>query len=521
MNQKKGDKPVKKAGPQRSLNQILAWIDQPPVAKDRPVSGLCLDTRRLRAGDVFLAMSGHQIHGFDFAYQAQRAGAVAILAETPRADRAKPKSRREPLDIPVIEVEDLSARLGHLAAGWHGDPSQKMAVTAVTGTNGKTSVAWLLLQAWEALGHRAAYVGTLGQGDMQGLSPLKNTTPSALEMQALLADFLDRGCERVSVEVSSHALSQGRDKGLRLKNAIFTNLSRDHLDYHSTMAEYQQAKARLFAHQELQNAIINQDDPAGRDISRQLPGSVRLWPYAASGQLADSHPSSLAVLAENVRLHPAGLDFSLCLTDEAGGVCQQVPIATRLFGHFNVDNLLAVAATLLAEGESFSDVARVLPLLQPVPGRMNLVDHAEEGPLIVVDYAHTPDALEQVLKALKQHNARKIWCVFGCGGNRDKGKRPQMGHIAEKLADEVILTDDNPRFEDGNAIIDDIKFGMLSQPRVIRNRQKAIEHVIQNASPSDLILIAGKGHEAWQEVQGEYLPFDDRQVARVALERCA
>ncbi len=504
-----------------SLNQVLTWLGLPPLAEDRPVSGLCLDTRRLRTGDVFLAMSGHQIHGFDFAYQAQRAGAVAILTETPRADRAKPKSRREPLDIPVIEVDDLSARLGHLAAAWHGDPSQQMAVTAVTGTNGKTSVAWLLLQAWAALGQRAAYIGTLGQGDLHGLTPLKNTTPSALEMQALLADFRDRGCQRVSVEVSSHALSQGRDKGLRLKNAIFTNLSRDHLDYHNTMAEYQQAKARLFAHQELENAIINQDDPAGRDISQQLPAAVRLWPYAASGRLADSAQAPMAVLAENVRLHPAGLDFTLCLTDESGGVCQQAPIKTRLFGHFNVDNLLAVAAALLAEGESFTDVARVLPGLQPVPGRMNVVDHRQHGPLIVVDYAHTPDALEQVLKALKQHNARKIWCVFGCGGNRDKGKRPQMGHIAEKLADEVILTDDNPRFEDGNAIINDIKFGMLSQPRVIRNRQKAIEHVIHNASPSDLILIAGKGHEAWQEVQGEYLPFDDTLIARVALERCA
>jgi UDP-N-acetylmuramoyl-L-alanyl-D-glutamate--2,6-diaminopimelate ligase len=505
----------------RHLNEILDWLEQPPLEQDREVTGLCLDSRRLRAGDVFLALSGHQIHGYDFAYQAQRAGAVAILTEKTKSGRATPKSRREPLDIPVITLDDLSARLGHLAARFYDDPSAHLAVTAITGTNGKTSVAWLLLQAWQALGHPAAYIGTLGQGDSSGLLPLKNTTPSALEMQALLAQFLQQGKQRVSVEVSSHALSQGRDKGLRLQNAVFTNLSRDHLDYHNTMAEYQQAKARLFGHPELQNAIINQADPAGRQIAAQLADTVRHWPYAARGHGKDLPAGKAAVLAENIRLHPAGLDFTLCLVDEQGGVCQQAPIRTGLFGHFNVDNLLAVAAVLLAEGESFADIAAILPALKPVPGRMNLVPTSGPGPLIVVDYAHTPDALEQVLKALKQHNARKIWCVFGCGGNRDKGKRPQMGHIAEQLADEVILTDDNPRFEDGNAIIDDIKFGMLSQPRVIRNRQKAIEYVISTASPSDLILIAGKGHEAWQEVQGEYLPFDDCRIAQTVLEQCA
>lgn len=507
--------------PQRSLNQLLSWMGLPPQPGDRPVGGLCLDSRRLRSGDVFLAMSGHQIHGLDFAYQAQRAGAAAILSEPPRAGRVKPKSRREPLDIPVIEVPDLGMRLGDLAAAWFDYPSRHLAVTAVTGTNGKTSVAWLLLQAWQALGYQSAYIGTLGQGDLDGLTPLKNTTPSALEMQALLADFRQRGYQRVSVEVSSHALSQGRDKGLHVRHAIFTNLSRDHLDYHNTMAEYQQAKARLFRHPELQYAIINQDDVAGREISQQLADGAIRWPYAASGQLVEVSAMAGAMVARDIRLHPAGLDFTLCQLDAKGKPVQQAPITTALFGHFNVDNLLAVAAALLAEGEAFERVAAVLPRLKPVPGRMNRVHQNGDGPLIVVDYAHTPDALEQVLKALKQHNARKIWCVFGCGGNRDKGKRPQMGHIAEQWADEVILTDDNPRFEDGNAIIEDIKFGMLSQPRVIRDRQKAIEHVIRNACASDLILIAGKGHEAWQEVQGEYLPFDDRRIARQLLEDCA
>ncbi len=506
---------------QYRLNDLLAWMGQPPVGENPVVSGLCLDSRRLRAGEVFLALSGHQIHGLDFAYQAQRAGAVSILAEAPKAGRPSPKSRRESIKVPIIEVGDLSEKLGHVAATWYGHPSEDMAITAITGTNGKTSVAWLLLQAWTALGHRAAYIGTLGYGDLNGLSPLKNTTPSALEMQALLADFRHAGYSRVSIEVSSHALSQGRDKGLNLDQAVFTNLSRDHLDYHNTMAEYFQAKARLFAHQELRCAIVNQDDPAGGDIIRQLSPSVQCWPYAASGRLPEASAAPAALLAENIRLHPAGLDFTLCLLDKNRQICHQMPVTSRLFGHFNVDNLLAVASALLAAGEDFSAVGRVLPTLQPVPGRMNLVSSVGESPLIVVDYAHTPDALEQVLRALKQHNARKIWCVFGCGGNRDKGKRPQMGHIAEKLADEVVLTDDNPRFENGDAIIEDIKFGMLSQPQVIRNRQQAIEYVIRHANPDDLVLIAGKGHEVWQEIQGEYLPFDDCHVARAALEACA
>ncbi len=504
-----------------SLNQILTWLDQPTLADDLPVTGLCLDSRRLRSGNVFLALSGHQIHGFDFAYQVQRAGAAAIITETPRDGRAAPKSRRVPLAIPVIEVERLSERLGTLAALFYGDPSDRLDVTAITGTNGKTSVAWLLLQAWHALGHQGAYIGTLGQGDLSGLQPLKNTTPSALETQSLLAGFECQGKQRVSIEMSSHALSQGRDTGLRLRHAVFTNLSRDHLDYHGTMYEYQQAKARLFAHTELRFAVINQDDQAGREISSQLATGVRLWPYAASGRLPRGGGWQYVTLAGNVQLHPHGLDFSLRLVDEHGKLCRQATIKTNLLGRFNVDNLLAVASVLLAEGEDFDDVAGVLPLLKPVPGRMNRVANKHAGPLIVVDYAHTPDALEQVLKALKQHNARKIWCVFGCGGNRDKGKRPQMGHIAERLADEVILTDDNPRFENGQSIIEDIKFGMQTQPRVIRDRRKAIEYAVSRASINDVILIAGKGHEAWQEVQGEYRSFDDSHIALQALERCA
>ena len=483
------------------LDQLLHGIADAGTHGDIAVTGLNLDSRRVREGDAFFALCGTREHGIEFAAGAVARGARVVLAEAPAREHAV-------TGTPVLWIEDLHAQVGEIAARFYGRPSSALRVIGVTGTNGKTSTVQLLAQALASLGHRAASIGTLGAGLHGQLHEGERTTPDAISVQGLLAGFRDAGASHVAMEVSSHALDQGRVAGVGFEVAAFTNLTRDHLDYHGSMEAYGAAKAKLFAWPGLQAAAINVDDAFGRKLAAQLPGGVRVLRLSAAGDAAAD------VVADRVATSAEGIAFEL-----------RTPWGSRtihspLLGRFNVANLLAVAACLGALGEPFERIADALESLQPINGRMNRLGGRDGLPLAVIDYAHTPDALEQALTALRAHCDGRLICVFGCGGERDAGKRPQMGAIAERLADVAIVTDDNPRGEDGDAIVAQVVAGMARPQavRVERDRAVAIRAALHMAHRGDVVLIAGKGHETYQDGATGKHPFDDLAVARDALE---
>ena len=470
------------------------------------VTGLVQDSRQLQPGDAFVAVLPARqevpsTHGLNFAAQARAAGASAILFEPPA-----PANIAVPAD--AIGVPGLVARMGGMADRFHGEPSRAMTVVGVTGTNGKTSTVQLLAQAWALQGRRAGTIGTLGAGLYGQPVPNGFTTPLVLQVHALLADLRDAGADAVAMEVSSHALDQGRTDHVRFAVAAFTNLTRDHLDYHGDMHAYAAAKAKLFAWPGLRAAVLNLDDAFGRELFAALPASVRGIGVSASGR------GDAELRAEGLNLDGDGIGFDLVVD----GVRHRV--ASPLLGRFNADNLLAVAGVLHALDAEPEAIAALLSKLQPIHGRMNRLGGSGR-PVVVVDYAHTPDALEQALSSLRAHAHGRLLCVFGCGGERDAGKRPQMAAIAERLADGVIVTDDNPRGEDGDAIVADIMRGFADASRVIveRDRARAIGLAVDAANAEDIVLVAGKGHEPYQEIAGVRHPFDDTQVAKAALER--
>ncbi|MGB4859423.1 MAG: UDP-N-acetylmuramoyl-L-alanyl-D-glutamate--2,6-diaminopimelate ligase [Dokdonella sp.] len=461
------------------------------------VSGLQLDSRKVQPGDAFVALRGTRQHGIAFAARAQQNGAVAILAETPVGSNDA--------TLPVIAIDALGQQLGDIAARWQGNPTASMNVVGITGTNGKTSTVQLLAQALSLNGRNVASIGTLGAGRYGAIAAGERTTPDAIELQGLFADFRDEAVSDVAMEVSSHALAQGRVNAVEFDVAVFTNLSRDHLDYHGDMDSYATAKARLFQWPSIATAIINIDDVFGRQLLGQLPDRVTALSYGIDNAAAD-------IVASNVRSDGAGVHFHLRSPWGSAGV------DSCLLGRFNVANLLAVVACLAQSGVAFDDIIATLPRLEPVAGRMNRIDAGDL--VLVIDYAHTPDALEQALTSLRAHCAGKLICVFGCGGDRDQGKRPQMAEVAERLADAVIVTDDNPRGESGDEIVAQIVAGFVDPERAMveRDRERAIHLAAMAARGGDIVLIAGKGHETYQEIGEQRLPFDDRIVARAAAE---
>ncbi len=474
------------------------------AAQGVSVSGLVMDSRMVRPGDAFVAIAGFGAHGLGFVGQARERGAAAILFEPPA-----PAEFPAPAD--AIAVPGLRSRLGAMADRFHGHPSQAMTVVGVTGTNGKTSTVQLLAQAWTLLGIDSGSIGTLGVGLYGKAVPTGFTTPLVLQVHELLAQLRDAGARAVAMEVSSHALDQGRVAGVHFDVGVFTNLTRDHLDYHGDMAHYGAAKARLFAWPGLKAAVVNLDDAFGRQLFAGLGADVAAVGVSSRGQ------AGAAVSASRLQLDNRGICFQL----ELDG--QHFPVQSPLLGRFNVDNLLAVAGALHALDVAPARIAQVLSQLQPIRGRMNRLGGDGTLPLVVIDYAHTPDALQQALHSLHEHAAGRLVCVFGCGGERDTGKRPQMAAIAEAEADSVIVTDDNPRHEDGDAIVADIVAG-FARPRqaiVQRDRAAAIEQAIGLAGPQDIVLIAGKGHEPYQDVGGIKHPFDDTVVAGGVLARRA
>jgi len=451
----------------------------------------------VRPGDLFFALRGARHDGCDFLAAAAEAGAVAALVDAESPLPAAP--------LPVIAVPRLALRMSAIAGRFHGEPSRALRVTGVTGTNGKTTCSQLLAQLFTALEAPAGVIGTLGAGLAGSIRDTGFTTPDALDTQRLLAELRAAGARRIAMEVSSHSLAQGRVAAIRFHTAVFTNLSRDHLDYHPDMDAYRDAKAQLFRQPGLEVAVINTDDPAGARIAAELPASVRRLDYSARGAGGE-----LRVLQS--AFGPAGIRARIATPWGVG------ELVSPLLGQFNLANLLAVIGAACGQGFALAEVLAAVPGLRAAPGRMQEIG---AGPRVVVDYAHSPDALEQVLGALRPATAGRLWCVFGCGGDRDRGKRPLMGAVAARGADRLGLTSDNPRSEDPAAIaaqiLDGIPVPRRPDTELLLDRRAAIAHAIAAAAAEDTVLIAGKGHEAWQEVAGVRWPFDDAAAARAAL----
>lgn len=461
-------------------------------------TGLALDSRRVAPGDVFLALPGAHADGRRFIADALARGAAAVICER---DGGMPAAS----PAPTIEVEHLAEHVGAIAHLVYGRPSEQLWLCGVTGTNGKTSVSQWIAQAMNAFDCKCGVIGTLGLGFPPALEAGPNTTPDAVTLHTMLARFLREGAVACAMEVSSIGLDQGRVNGAHFDVAVFTNLTRDHLEYHGTMEAYGAAKAKLFDWPGLGSAVLNLDDPFGRELAARLAGRVRTIGYTLEGR----EGADTVLRATDFAETDDGLAFTL----------DGIRLAAPVVGRFNASNLLAVTGALLAGDEALADIAAVLPRLAPPAGRMQPVGGRDE-PLVVIDYAHSPDAIEKVLKTLRVTAASRggrLVCVFGCGGERDPGKRPQMGAIAERLADRVVVTSDNPRGEEPQAIIAAILAGMKGSPAVEPDRAAAIDQAVRTADARDVILLAGKGHEPYQEIAGVRLPFSDLDNAKSAL----
>jgi len=474
-----------------------------------------MDSRQVAEGDLFLACAGHRSHGLDFLTEAIEKGASVALAEvTPDWLPEKINQLSAQSALPVIAVSGLSERVSKIAGRFYGHPSRDFPVIGITGTNGKTSCSQFIANAFSGK-RKVAVLGTLGNGFPEQLLPTTHTTMDPVSIQASLALLKSQQAEMVAMEVSSHALQQGRVSDISFDMAVLTNFSRDHLDYHGTMADYASAKSLLFNIPGLKSALINADDELGKRLIGSLSTTpVRIVAYGSSMDdefCRDKVDACIQVSAATAL--PKGLSFHI---DSSWG---SADVALPLLGQFNVFNAVVALGVLIECGVAFDEAVSNLSNLKTVSGRMEMFGAASQ-PTVVVDFAHTPDALRQALQSLREHASGKLICVFGCGGDRDKGKRPQMGEIAEQLADQVVLTDDNPRHEDSAAIIQDVLKGMNEPQRVTvePNRSLAIKLAIEIASVGDVVLVAGKGHESYQVVGDLKHPFSDQQAVRSVLE---
>ncbi len=479
-------------GYQMSLAELLP--DKVSRGVNPTISGLHSDSRAVEPGDLFVALAGQSSHGLSFAKNALERGCNAVVYDPQDA----PSINLDHCLVPVEPVEKLGQQLGSVADRFFRSPSRDLSLVGVTGTNGKSSFVHLLGQSLDRPDAPCGTLGTLGYGLVGHLSPAPLTTPDVITVHRELAKIRDQRGATVVMEVSSHALDQGRVDGVAFDAAVFTNLSRDHLDYHGDMASYGQAKSRLFQWPNLRFAIVNVDDAFGCGLTELLADEVAVIGYGLNRG---------DVRATELRANSSGTTYQLATP------WGSAPIASRLLGRFNVYNQLAVAATLGALGLPIEQIGLALQQAQPAPGRMQAFGGVGE-PLVVVDYAHTPDALEQALQALRGHCEGRLVCVFGCGGDRDQGKRPLMAEVAERVADGVIVTDDNPRAEDGDRIMGQILAGFVDPAMVLveRDRAAAIQTAIATAEAGDVVLVAGKGHEDYQEVDGQRFPFDDRAL---------
>lgn len=479
------------------------------------IKGVSADSRNVQAGSLYLACFGRNHHGLDFIDQVVDAGAVAVLAEMKGEwDGDRIRKMDDSWPIPIIPVAGLSRKVGDIAARFYGHPSQSMRVIGITGTNGKTSVAHFLAQCLNKY-YTMAVVGTNGNGFLPNLETSTHTTPDAVNLQALLSKLDAQGARGVAMEVSSHALDQSRVNGLLFHTAVFTNLTPEHLDYHQTMQAYGDAKARLFRMDGLMWAVINGDDERGATLLAELTDKVDT--VACGSSKAVERMGDFYIRVERVLADTSGLTVRF---DSSWGEGQ---FSASVLGEFNVDNLILTLGVMLAWGLDFKASVAALKECRSVDGRMD-VTGGGENPHVVVDFAHTPDALEKALSSLRHHVSGKLVCVFGCGGDRDQGKRPQMGEIASRLADRVVLTDDNPRGENPAEIIAAIREGMTHEVpvEIEHDRASAIRMAIERAGAEDWVLIAGKGHENSQITGDLTLAFNDmEQVQRVLRELAA
>ncbi len=483
----------------RILNELTGalGIDAPAIE----IENIQLDTRLITPGSLFLALKGHLTDGRRFIEKAIECGAIAVLYEddgifTPTT-----------LEVPCIPVPSLSAKVSLLAGVFYGHPSKQMKLVGVTGTNGKSTTTHLIANWAHLLGDVSGVMGTLGNGLFGQLTETENTTGSAVSIQQQLHEFIEKDATLAAMEVSSHGLVQHRVESLIFAVSVFTNLSRDHLDYHHTMDTYAEAKRQIFTHSQSDRCIVNIDDETGMAWAKDMPDAVV---YGVDRQFAGH--SGKFVYASNVKFHSHGITIKIH-SSWGNGV-----ISAPLLGKFNVSNLLAALATLLVLQYDLKMLCQTASQLQSVTGRMECFGLPTQ-PLVVVDYAHTPDGLEKALEAARQHCHGKLTCICGCGGDRDKGKRPLMAEIAEKLADRVILTDDNPRTENPENIIEDMVVG-LKNPALVaieHDRNKAIDLALRGSEAGDIIVVAGKGHEDYQIIGTEKRHYSDRETVMQKL----
>lgn len=490
----------------KQLGDLIELADQQFSTIE--ITGIELDSRKIKPGNLFVALAGIAADGRKFINQAILAGAVAVVVE----EDAQWSGSRVRKGIPVIAVTNLAMQLSAIAGQFYGHPSQHIPLIGVTGTNGKTTCTQLIVQLINQLSYSCGVIGTLGVGVDGNLIEGINTTPDAIAIQALLAQWRDQHVPVVAMEVSSHGLEQGRVKALQFDVAMFTNLTRDHLDYHGSMQAYAKSKTLLFQQPGLKKAVINVDDAFGETLAQVVANDVDMILYSSRAQ--HSTTTKADVWVENVIYHS---DYVSADMHTPWG---SFPLKSPLLGAFNLTNVLAVIGCIGSLGYPVSALVQAVASISAIAGRMERINSPADI-TVVIDYAHTPDALEKALVAMRQHTSGKLWCVFGCGGDRDQGKRPQMGEVVQRFSDHVVVTNDNPRTENAADIINQILGGVDRPSLVEEDRATAIDFVIANASPGDSVLIAGKGHEDYQVVGKQRIPFSDSKQARLALAKRA
>lgn len=492
------------------LSTLLEGLVSIPPEYDCDIFGVAIDSRKVESKFLFIAYPGFKNDGREYISSAILNGAVVVFCEDEKISITTQEVAEQQRRVLIITYPEVRKSVGTIAAKFYGDPTREMFVVGVTGTNGKTSCTQFIAKTLQDLHYPCGVLGTLGMGFPEKLTPVDNTTSDPVTLQSRLAELKDQSAQAVAMEVSSHGLEQNRLQGVHFNVAVFTNLTRDHLDYHGTMENYGAAKKKLFSMPGLEYAVINIDDEFGRRLLQGLPKALKL--YAYSVQETECPAGVGLIKAYDIKLEAQGIRAKVT-SPWGDGV-----IESTLLGKFNLSNLLAVMTTLGIMQIPLPEILKALALLRPFGGRMQSFGGGKL-PLVVVDYAHTPDALEKALLALREHCLGKLWCVFGCGGERDPGKRPMMGQIAERLSDNIIITNDNPRSENPDRIISDIVAGLTCPwaAEIEADRRIAIAHAINSSKQGDVILVAGKGHENYQIIGMEKIPYSDIDVVEKLL----
>ena len=483
-----------------NLKDLLYGItDAPPIR----YNNICDDSRYVNKGTVFFAVKGLSSDGCDFIESAINSGACAVIYEPPY-DLSNIET-----SIPIIAVDDLKLEIANIVSRHYESSINEMSIIGVTGTNGKTTVSWLIHQGFKKIGYKSGYIGTLGYG-LENLNLNELTTPSCMKLHKILSEFQNSGVEYVVMEISSHAIDQKRIEGINFNTVIFTNLSRDHIDYHGNMENYGETKAKLFLERQSKIKIININDSFGRSLIERVDEEVI---STSIEPISIDKDKFISV----TKYETNGSGFDIDLKSSWGTFKTHVP----LLGTFNIENVIQTIALFLSHGFSLSKIQIIIEGMKAPSGRMESVDVDNNHllPKVLVDFSHTPDALKLSLQSIRDHYDGKIWCVFGCGGDRDRGKRKMMGNIAERYADYVIVTSDNPRNENPEKIISDILEGISSKVETIVSREEAINFAIMNANKNEIILIAGKGHESYQKIGEETLEFSDHKISKKSLIR--